>query len=310
MNGHVSVSAINSMRQDDYPSRQGQSAHFIKRQDPVVYSEDSAKSPVKPELIEHYQQNGFVVLPRFFSDDKLKAMQEELHRLRFDPALSQTNEVITEPESQEIRSIFRVHAISPLYAMIASDKTLAKIAQYILNDEVYIYQSRLNYKPGFQGKEFYWHSDFETWHVEDGMPRMRCLSMSIALSDNTISNGPLMVIPQSHQCYAVCEGETPENHYQSSLKKQEYGVPSHSQLSELVDQGGIESLTCPAGSVIIFDCNTMHGSNSNITPQPRSNLFFVYNALSNRVQAPFSGQKPRPEYICSRETINPIIINA
>ena len=71
MNGYASVSAINSTRQDDYPSHQGQSAHFIKRQDPVVYSEDRTKPPVEHELIEHYRQNGFVVLPRFFSDDKL-----------------------------------------------------------------------------------------------------------------------------------------------------------------------------------------------------------------------------------------------
>jgi len=55
--------------------------------------------------------------------------------------------------------------------------------------------------------------------------------------------------------------------------------------------------------VIIFDCNVMHGSNSNITPDPRSNVFFVYNALSNRVVAPFCSKPPRPEFICSREQI-------
>src|SRR3546814_3200003 len=56
---------------------------------------------------------------------------------------------------------------------LAADERLAGVARFLLDDTVYIHQSRLNYKPGFQGKEFYWHSDFETWHVEDGMPRMR-----------------------------------------------------------------------------------------------------------------------------------------
>jgi ectoine hydroxylase-related dioxygenase (phytanoyl-CoA dioxygenase family) len=56
-----------------------------------------------------------------------------------------------------------------------------------------------------------------------------------------------------------------------------------------------------AGSLIMFDCNTLHGSNGNITPFPRSNAFFVYNAVSNRVGNPFSGQAPRPGYICTRE---------
>src|SRR3546814_18361378 len=87
------------------------------------------------------------------------------------------------------------------------------------SDLVYIHQSRLNYKPGFKGKEFYWHSDFETWHVEDGMPRMRALSMSVLLAENTTHNGPLMLIPGSHQTYLTCVGETPDAHYLSSLKR-------------------------------------------------------------------------------------------
>lgn len=50
---------------------------------------------------------------------------------------------------------------------------LLNVARQILGSEVYIHQFRANMKPGFLGKEFYWHSDFETWHVEDGMPSMR-----------------------------------------------------------------------------------------------------------------------------------------
>lgn len=60
--------------------------------------------------------------------------------------------------------------------------TPARAGRQILGSEVYIHQSRVNYKPGYGGTGFYWHSDFETWHSEDGMPRMRALSVSIALT--------------------------------------------------------------------------------------------------------------------------------
>jgi ectoine hydroxylase len=103
-------------------------------------------------------------------------------------------------------------------------RILAK-AREILGGDVYIHQSRINYKPGFRGKEFYWHSDFETWHVEDGMPRMRAVSCSIALTPNYEFNGPLMLVPGSHRYFLSCVGETPEEHYKESLKKQEIGVP-------------------------------------------------------------------------------------
>ncbi len=79
-----------------------------------------------------------------------------------------------------------------------------------------------------------------------------------------------------------------------------------SQLQQLADRGGIVTATCKPGSVIIFDCNVMHGSNSNISPMPRSNLFFVYNALRNRVQQPFCDRPPRPEHICNRSSITPL----
>ncbi len=139
------------------------------------------------------------------------------------------------------------------------------------------------------------------------MPRMRALSISITLTENLDKNGPLMLIPGSHKQYVVCEGETPDNHYLASLKKQEYGVPSDGILTTLVANGGIVSALGKPGSIIVFDCNLMHGSNGNITPFPRSNIFFAYNALSNKVVRPFCDQAPRPEYICTRKKIVPIL---
>jgi ectoine hydroxylase len=71
------------------------------------------------------------------------------------------------------------------------------------------------------------------------MPRMRALSVSISLTENFDNNGPLMLIPESHKQYVVCEGETPENNYLASLKKQKNGVPSDACLKNLVTQGGM-----------------------------------------------------------------------
>lgn len=287
---------------DFYPSRQG-SEHCIERQDPTVYSPKDKTAPVSETQIKHYSEQGFMVLDGLFSETEVHEFQKELELLHCNDSVKESGETITEPESGDLRSIFRVHESSPVFSALASDSRLVELARYILNDEVYIHQSRLNYKPGFRGKEFYWHSDFETWHVEDGMPRMRALSMSITLTENFEYNGPLMLIPGSHHQYAACSGDTPDNHYQASLKKQEYGVPSDNQLKDMVTTGGIVTLKTKPGSVIVFDCNTMHGSNGNISPATRANVFFVYNAISNKVVSPFCSQPPRPEYICSRRQI-------
>lgn len=293
---------------DIYPSRGGRKAELVKRKDPIIHRDDTEHAPVDEHFIRKYEEDGFFVLENFFDENEIKIFQNELERLKNDDVVKSSDYSITEPNSGDVRSVFKVHDISPVFKKLAADKRLASLACYLLNDDVYIHQSRVNYKPGFKGKEFYWHSDFETWHVEDGMPRMRALSMSITLTDNYTYNGALMLIPGSQKVFAVCEGNTPENHFKSSLKKQEYGVPSNESLEQMVADGGIVTATGKPGNVIVFDCNTMHGSNGNITPFPRSNVFFVYNALSNRVVDPFCDQPPRPEYICSRKNIEPITI--
>src|SRR5690606_38420058 len=131
--------------------------------------------------------------------------------------------------------------------------------------------------------------------------RMRALSMSVMLSDNHPQSGPTMFVPKSHKSFIACVGETPVDHYKSSLKKQEYGVPDDASLRRIVDEGGLAAPAPKAGSVVIFDCNTMHGSNSNITPLERMNAFYVFNAWSNRLEEPFAAAKPRPELIAHRD---------
>lgn len=286
---------------DHYPSRNGSEPRMIERLDPVVYAREWANGPLSRQQVEDYDRDGFLQLDNVFSDEEVERFAAELTRLRNDPSIQQSPATITERNTREVRSIFRVHQDSPLFNALSTDRRLTDIARFLLDDEIYIHQSRLNYKPGMRGKEFYWHSDFETWHVEDGMPRMRALSMSITLTRNFSHNGPLLLIPGSHRQFVVCGGDTPEDHFKASLKQQEYGIPDDASLARLVESGGIVEATGNPGSVIIFDCNTLHGSNGNITPFPRSNVFFVYNAASNRVITPFGTQPPRPDYICTRD---------
>ena len=41
-------------------------------------------------------------------------------------------------------------------------------------------------------------------------------------------------------------------------------------------------------------------------PWPRPHLFFVYNAIANRLGSPPSGRPPRPEHIATRATVAPL----
>lgn len=287
---------------DLYPSRTTSKIPMFPRLDPVIHGDADTRhqGPLTTDQLETFERDGFLFFPSFFDADEIRACTEELHRLSQNRAVLSSEGTILEPGSEEVRSIFAIHEISTHFQQLAQDKRIQESVQQLLGSDVYIHQSRINYKPGFNGTGFNWHSDFETWHAEDGMPRMRAVSCSIVLTDNNEFNGPLMLIPGSHKFFIPCLGETPVDNYQTSLQDQQIGVPDTETITKLVDAGGIQAPKGPAGSMLLFECNTLHGSNANMSPYPRSNVFYVFNSIENRLQRPYAAKQARPTFLASR----------
>jgi ectoine hydroxylase len=285
---------------DLYPTRSANEPCFVDRADPVVYGR-AEDGPLDAGTLAAYERNGYLTVDRLLTSEELERCRAELHRLSRDPDIRADRRTITETSSDEVRSVFEVHKISDVFAELARRPNIIARARQILGSDVYIHQSRINYKPGFVGRGFYWHSDFETWHAEDGMPRMRAVSISIALTANYPHNGALMIIAGSHRVFASCAGHTPDQHYKTSLQAQEIGTPHHESLRALASDHNIDVLTGPAGSAVMFDSNCMHGSSDNITPFPRANLFVVFNSMENACIQPYAASSPRPEFVASRD---------
>jgi len=283
---------------DAYPTRVAQAPASLTqpRQDGVVKGR-ALPGPLSEAQLDEFERKGYLFIPNLIDGEELEALRKEMNALLSNDAYRDKAFSITEPESHEIRSLFAVHRLSERLGALASDERVAGAARQIIGDDPYVHQSRINYKPGFAGKGFNWHSDFETWHAEDGMPNMHAVSASLILTDNHEFNGPLMLIPGSHMEFVPCLGETPEDNHKRSLKAQEVGVPSPEALTHLVDKYGIDAPKGKAGGLLLFDCNTLHASNVNLSLDPRSNVFFVFNRPDNRCVAPFAAPKQRPSFL-------------
>ena len=284
---------------DRYPTRVSDSTEPIERTDPTVWPGGTG-ALIDTATLASYETRGYLIVEDLLSQDEVQTYWQELRRLTDKEELKADERVIVEKDSAEVRSIFEAHRISPLITELVRDPRVVNRARQLLGSDVYVHQSRVNYMPGFKGKGFYWHSDFETWHAEDGMPLPRAVSMSLALTDNYPFNGGLMIIPGSHRTFVPCIGMTPTDHYKASLKEQEIGVPSQRNLTKLAMAHGIDQFTGTAGSALWFDANIIHGSGNNITPFPRSNIFVVFNSVQNTLVEPYAAPSPRPEFIASR----------
>lgn len=290
-------------KQDLFPTRLERKLGMFERLDPVVHAEGAGRTdgPLSEERVREFEHKGFLSFPGFFDASEMSAFLSDMREYQKDDDLKLSEGTILEPDNEEIRSIFGIHEISDRFSRLTRDPRLLDMVHQLMGSDVYIHQSRINYKPGFKGKGFNWHSDFETWHSEDGMPHMRSVSASIVLTDNGEFNGPLMLVPGSQNWFVPCVGRTPENNYKESLKSQYLGVPDEKSLNTLMQEGGIEAPKGPVGSLILFECNTLHGSNVNMSCWPRSNLFFVYNSVENTLTQPYCGNKPRPGFLANRK---------
>ncbi|MHC9294842.1 ectoine hydroxylase [Mycobacterium sp. LTG2003] len=282
---------------DPYPTRLDHAIAPIPRQDPTVWG-SAADGPLDQDNLDRMSAQGYLIRPDTVAEERLPSLRHELDRIAADLGPGDPR-VIREPGGS-IRSIFEPHLLSDLVAEVVRLDTVLPVARQLLGGDVYIHQARINLMPGFTGTGFYWHSDFETWHAEDGMPAIRAVSCSIALTQNYPYNGSLMVIPGSHQTFYPCVGATPEDNHDTSLVVQSIGVPDENTLTKAVDHHGIDQFTGPPGSALWFDANLLHGSGSNITPLPRSNIFLVFNSVENKLEEPYAAARRRPEYLAAR----------
>ncbi|MCF8588881.1 ectoine hydroxylase [Gordonia liuliyuniae] len=273
---------------------------MMRRPDPTVWGE--ADGPFTTDQVAAYDAKGFHIEDGLLTPAQVQTCWTEFERLAADPRVDASGAVVRERGSDAVRSIFAVHRYSRVIDALARTPRILDRARQILGSDVYIHQSRINAMPGMVGTGFGWHSDFETWHAEDGLPAPRTVSLSIALTDNFAFNGGLMLMPGAHRVFVPCVGETPDDNFRESLQKQKAGVPSDDAVTELGFEYGIEQFTGAAGAALFFDSNSMHASSNNITPYSRANVFLVFNSVENAPLAPFGAESPRPNYIADRDT--------
>lgn len=295
---------IFSAVRDPYPTRDKSEGALIKRAEPVVYSRWVEDAPLTQAQVSQFDRDGYLVLIDVFSAHELDELRAASERASKNCANTHAGQLIREAANSDgaaqLRTLFGVHGLDGLLKDTASNPRMLEVIQFLLNDQVYIHQSRLNFKSPHYGSGFEWHSDFETWHAEDGMPGMRAISATVLLTDEISAPGSLKFMPRSHRTFVACPGETPDSCYREAFKKQRVGKPPALLLDLLQEHGGVQEVVAPAGSVLLFDCNVMHGAGNNTSDHLRANLFYVYNAISNALNAPYAADKPRPEFLAAR----------
>ena len=222
-----------------------------------------------------FDRDGFLIFPGLFARAEIDALVKECDRLSGIDA-----DYIKRERSGALRTIFRVHesdgpTASPEFrALTRTPRLLGPAAQLTGDDALFIYHTKINLKPAFEGTIWAWHQDFGTWQ-RDGVPTANVLTVMVMLDDADELGGALYLVPGSHRL-----GTIPHIEDAGVGALNQYSVPRE-PLKRALDAARPVAVTGPAGTVAVFHGNVIHGSGHNMSSRDRRQLYVVYTPTTN-----------------------------
>ncbi len=237
------------------------------------------------EELEQYAEAGFFRRERVFEESELAELREAVDRIharvveavqrgdagpveriddkRYQRVLGSSVQWEWREGVAEIRSMEPYHHLEACLDALIDDPRLWGPARAVVgSEELSLFSDKLNFKrPG--GAPFPWHQDSPYWafscdHLE------RLVSVAIHLDDATLENGCLWMIPGSQRSGAFpCFTDR--------------GVVGRLYTDvDRLDLGRPLSLEVPAGSVVFFHGDIVHGSQGNRSRLQRRVLVETY----------------------------------
>ena len=120
------------------------------------------------EQQQEYDERGFLAFHDLFSKDEVAALQRDAEFLA-SPKRGHPDANVIEKDGATLRAAWSPEIDSPACAAAYRLPRILGRVQEIMGEDIYLYQSRLNYKRAHTGDVFQWHQDYQSW-VMDGVP--------------------------------------------------------------------------------------------------------------------------------------------
>ena len=180
-----------------------------------------------------------------------------------------------------VRRLMQVAARDQLIMEWATGPLLATPLKQLLGQQVLLSQAHHNCimtkQPRFSSLTG-WHRDSRYWQFR----RPELISAWLALRDETLENGCLLVIPGSHLVQVGPQ----------SLDEAQFLRPDDAFGQTLLAQ--VQPVPLRAGDVLLFSSNLFHAAGRNLTEQTKFSMVFTYRATDNP-PAPGSRSASQPE---------------
>jgi phytanoyl-CoA hydroxylase len=158
------------------------------------------------------------------------------------------------------------------YGLLTKSRRMVGSAGALLEGDAPVchFHSKLMQKEPKVGGAWEWHQDYGYWYKNEFLFPNQMLSIMVAITDASISNGCLQVIKGSHKLGRIEHGFAGEQ-----VGASQHYVDLALQTMPLV------YVEINAGDALIFHSNLLHRSEANTSDRPRWSLISVYNRSRN-----------------------------
>ena len=218
--------------------------------------------------IEQYREFGYLVVPAVLDAGLLAEIRRTVEAIVADASkVTAHNDVYDleeshTPERPRVRRIKTPHKHFPFFSELTRNPRITGILAQLLGPNIRLHGAKLNMKSAGYGAAVEWHQDWAFYpHTNDDV-----LATGLYLDDCDLENGPLLVLPGTHQ------GPVYDHHAEG------YFVGAMDPDTKGLDYAKAVPLTGEAGSMTIHHARLVHGSALNTSSKARRLLLHEYAA--------------------------------
>lgn len=243
------------------------------------------------EELKTYRRDGVVLREGVFAGEELDALCAVLH----DDGLTTGPHVVREDDGSTLRAVYASHLRQPMFdRLLRAPRMLGPARQIAGTDDLYVYQLKINVKPGCGGESWAWHQDYIVWRDQDEVPTSAAVNVAVFLDDVTEFNGPVIFLRGSHRL-GTLERRPGSRRSDQHIDPGDYAIAPE-LLAGLAEDHEMISPKASRGAVVVFHPEIIHGSAMNMAPYPRRLLVATYNPIANAAR-----NQLRPEYLVGRD---------
>jgi len=219
------------------------------------------------EQLARFQSDGFFLVETLFNSEEIDLLRSIA---RADRQMQLEAASRGDGEGGAIRLVVENELHDDIFGAIVRSRRIVDTMEKLLGGEVYHYHHKMILKEPYVGGAWAWHQDYGYWY-HNGCLAPLLASCMIAVDRATRENGCLQVVRGSHRLGRIEHGKVGD----------QTGVADQERLAAILERMEVVHCELEPGSAIFFDCNLLHRSDQNKSPDPRWAFIACFNARRN-----------------------------